>query len=106
MASMDTLECTCSACGNVIGQFINLWVQIGKTYYSPVVQGYEPPALVPSGVVRQGSSGTLIEGCELQDQACSACRVLVGIKCLEAPVNHALGEYVLLCRLNPVRMWS
>ncbi|KAH8885127.1 hypothetical protein GQ53DRAFT_845706 [Thozetella sp. PMI_491] len=96
---METVACNCAGCGHLVGRFLNLWNQIGKTYFSPVVDGERTPSMVPKGAIRTGSQGTLVEGCELQDQACGKCGAMLGIKCLSAPVNHALHDNQLMLNL-------
>jgi len=59
--NMDTILCSCKNCDSEIGEFANLWTQVGKSYVSPVIEPDEGPAVLCHGVVRVGERGTLVE---------------------------------------------
>jgi len=58
---METISCTCKECGGVIGVCANLWTQIGRTYFSPIVEPHDGFMIAPHGAVRLGERGTLVE---------------------------------------------
>lgn len=67
--NMDTIVCRCKKCGSEVGEFINLWTQVGKSYVSPVIEPDEGPAILSRGAVRVGERGTLVEEwCDTQCQ--------------------------------------
>ncbi|ROT35611.1 hypothetical protein SODALDRAFT_320906 [Sodiomyces alkalinus F11] len=88
---METLRCQCVSCNSDLASFVNLWVQIGKGYCSPVIEA-ENIKLDPKGPQRGGESGTLVADCLLQDLVCIKCQSNVGLKCVTSPVNHVLHE--------------
>jgi len=57
---MDILVCRCVTCNAQLGRFLNLWVQIGKKYYSPVVDVIDGFNIVPTGAVRVGEPATVV----------------------------------------------
>jgi regulator of replication initiation timing len=109
---METVFCECKKCDAPIGRFVNLWTQIGKSYFSPVVEPEDDLAVGGQGAVRIGERGTLVEEwsapcsryrknhvsnthpSQLQDIVCSNCAALLGLRCIQTPVNHVLDEYV------------
>ncbi|KAK4127143.1 hypothetical protein N657DRAFT_661377 [Parathielavia appendiculata] len=99
---METVFCECKKCGAPIGRFVNLWTQIGKSYFSPVVEPEDDLAIQYHGTIRIGEQGTLVEGCHLQDIICRGCAALLGLRCIQTPVNHVLDENQLLLRLASV----
>ena len=60
---METVDCNCKKCGTTIGHFINLWTQVGKRYFSPIVNpdSDDSLALRSEGGIRVGEAGTLVE---------------------------------------------
>lgn len=56
---MEKLKCQCIKCESVLANFVNLWIQVGKGYCSPVVEA-EDVKLVTSGPQRDGEKGTLV----------------------------------------------
>ena len=58
---METVFCECKKCNAQIGRFANLWTQIGKSYFSPVVEPEDDLAVHCQGAVRIGERGTLVE---------------------------------------------
>jgi hypothetical protein len=58
---METVFCECKKCDAPIGRFVNLWTQIGKSYFSPVVEPEDDLAIKCKGAVRIGERGTLVE---------------------------------------------
>ncbi|KAK1827208.1 hypothetical protein QBC39DRAFT_267529 [Podospora conica] len=101
---MESVYCNCKQCSATIGLFVNLWTQIGKSYFSPVIAPDDSPAVLREGASRMGEKGTLVEECHLQDIACASCNVILGLQCLETPVNHVLDEDQLLLRLASVEL--
>ncbi|KAK4103137.1 hypothetical protein N658DRAFT_422231 [Parathielavia hyrcaniae] len=99
---METVFCECKKCDAPIGRFFNLWTQIGKSYFSPVVEPEDDLAIQFHGAFRIGEHGTLVEGCQLQDIICRSCAALLGLRCIQIPVNHVLEENQLLLRLASV----
>ncbi len=61
IAAMETVFCECKKCDSAIGRFANLWTQIGKSYFSPVVEPEDELAIQSHGTVRIGERGTLVE---------------------------------------------
>lgn len=59
---MELISCTCKACNVIIGDFANLWTQIGTSYYSPIVDPEPDVGIGSRGTVRFGEKGTLVEG--------------------------------------------
>ncbi|KAK3330873.1 hypothetical protein B0H66DRAFT_77801 [Apodospora peruviana] len=95
---MDKVLSHCNNCHSTIGQFMNLWTQIGKSYFSPVVEPNSDLEVDCQGTVRLGETGTLVEGCSLQDIVCANCATILGLKCIETPVNHVLHDNQFLLR--------
>ncbi len=58
---METVFCECKKCGAPVGRFVNLWTQIGKSYFSPVVEPEDDLAVRCQGAARIGERGTLVE---------------------------------------------
>ncbi|KAJ4290179.1 hypothetical protein N0V88_006688 [Collariella sp. IMI 366227] len=84
---METVFCECKKCDAPIGRFANLWTQIGKGYFSPVVEPEDDLAVKCKGTVRIGERNTLVEEW-----------------CIQTPVNHVLDENQLLLRLASVEL--
>ncbi|AEO65401.1 uncharacterized protein THITE_56406, partial [Thermothielavioides terrestris NRRL 8126] len=99
---METAFCECRKCDAPIGRFANLWTQIGKSYFSPVVEPEDDLAVQCQGSVRVGEPDTLVEECHLQDIVCANCGALLGLKCVQTPVNHVLDQNQLLLRLASI----
>jgi hypothetical protein len=59
---METINICCKSCDNLIAEFTNLWTQIGKSYFSPIIDPPHAPNIVSHGPVRSGEKGTLVEG--------------------------------------------
>jgi hypothetical protein len=59
---MEIITFTCKGCGSSIGNLTNLWTQIGKSYFSPIVDPHHGPDINPHGPLRSGEKGTLVEG--------------------------------------------
>lgn len=57
---METVFCECKKCDAAIGRFTNLWTQIGKSYFSPVMEPEDDLAVQYQGTVRIGEQGTLV----------------------------------------------
>lgn len=57
---METVFCECKKCDAAIGRFTNLWTQIGKSYFSPVMEPEDDLAVQYQGSVRIGDQGTLV----------------------------------------------
>ncbi|OIW35589.1 hypothetical protein CONLIGDRAFT_63525 [Coniochaeta ligniaria NRRL 30616] len=103
---METVTFTCKTCDSSIGEFANLWTQIGKSYFSPIVDPQRGPDIRSHGPLRSGEKGTLVEGCQLQDIACMSCGAVLGIRCSSTPVNHVLDENQILFRITTVQPLS
>ena len=58
---MEEVECRCGKCDGAIGQVVNLWTRIGRTYFCPVLPSSVGFDVVPRGDVRVGETGTLVE---------------------------------------------
>jgi hypothetical protein len=64
---MEVLRCKCAKCDSELGHFMNLWTQIGKNYFSPLVApSDELEAIVANGPSRSGEAGTIIGGWYVQ----------------------------------------
>ncbi|KAI2462830.1 hypothetical protein F4781DRAFT_168284 [Annulohypoxylon bovei var. microspora] len=98
---MEKIACSCTKCKVYLGEFINQWIKIGKSYVSPVVEPEEISPIGPTGTARLGEKQTLIENCHLQDQACR-CGAVIGLRCLDTPVNHVLHNGQLFLQLSSV----
>ncbi|KAK3902720.1 hypothetical protein C8A05DRAFT_15254 [Staphylotrichum tortipilum] len=101
---METVFCECKKCDAPIGRFVNLWTQIGKSYFSPVVEPEDDLAVRWQGAARIGEPGTLVQECHLQDIICGSCPALLGLRCIQTPVNHVLDENQILLRLASVEL--
>ncbi|KAL2173377.1 uncharacterized protein P884DRAFT_212156 [Thermothelomyces heterothallicus CBS 202.75] len=101
---METVFCECKKCDAPIGRLANLWTQIGKGYFSPVIEPEDDLAIQPQGAIRIGGRGTLVDECHLQDLVCTSCNALLGLRCVQTPVNHVLDKNQLLLRLASVEL--
>ncbi|KAI0385808.1 hypothetical protein F5Y04DRAFT_157173 [Hypomontagnella monticulosa] len=99
---MDRVVCSCKRCAQRLGQFANLWIKIGKSYISPVIDNGDGLAITLTGSVRLGEEQTLVDHCHLRDVACINCHAVVGLRCLDTPVNHVLHENQLFLRLSSI----
>ncbi|KAM4059559.1 hypothetical protein HRG_011615 [Hirsutella rhossiliensis] len=101
---MDRVVCKCAKCDAILGSLINLWLQLGKKYITPLThaQDDDPFPIATSGLVRQGDADTLVGGCQLQDAECAKCRANLGQKCLKSPVNHVLSDGQIIFRITSV----
>ena len=61
LSTMESVYCNCNQCNATIGLFVNLWTQIGKSYFSPIIDPDDSPAVVAQGSSRMGEKGTLVE---------------------------------------------
>lgn len=59
---MRTVTFACRGCDSPIGDFTNLWTQIGKSYFSPIIDPQRSPDIRSHGPLRAGEKGTLVEG--------------------------------------------
>jgi len=57
---MKTLRCKCAGCGAELAQLVNLWTQIGKTYYSPILDPEHGMNIITLGQSRIGDEMTLV----------------------------------------------
>ncbi|KAM7190553.1 hypothetical protein V8F20_009686 [Naviculisporaceae sp. PSN 640] len=89
---METVKCICKTCDSELGECINIWTKIGDRYVSPVTEPDSGLALQDEGDVRVGNKGSIVEECRLQNVACSSCAKELGLRCIDTPVNHVLGE--------------
>ncbi|KAF4822771.1 hypothetical protein CGCSCA5_v002243 [Colletotrichum siamense] len=99
---MDTVQCRCKNCQANLAKFANLWTQIGKSYFSPVLEAKGDVKTVDVEPIRKGEPQTLVAECELKDIACAKCQQVIGIKCLSSPVNHVFDDSQILLRQNSV----
>ncbi|KAL5615597.1 hypothetical protein BROUX41_005636 [Berkeleyomyces rouxiae] len=90
-----TLTASCKGCKFVIGVFSNSWTQVGKSYYTPC-EAPQNIQVQDKGMARRGEPETLVEGCELQDVCCPACRIIFGLRCVSTPPGHVLVKEQLL----------
>lgn len=60
--NMEIVSFTCKECDDRIGEFANLWTQVGKSYFSPIVDAEHAPEIESHGPHRSGEKGTLVEG--------------------------------------------
>lgn len=58
---MESVYCNCKECNATIGLFVNLWTQIGKSYFSPIINPDDSPAVLAEGASRMGEKRTLVE---------------------------------------------
>lgn len=103
---MERIRCNCRQCGSKLSDFMNLWIQVGKSYCTPVAQPAGSIQIKHHGGARLGDTQTLVEGCKLQDVACSTCGTVVGLKCLSTPLNHVFDDDQILFRLSSVETVS
>ncbi|KAJ9130241.1 hypothetical protein NKR23_g12282 [Pleurostoma richardsiae] len=99
---MERIRCCCKHCGFNLGELLNTWTQIGKSYYSPVLDPHVPLKVLVHGEVRTGDKQTLVGECDLQDIACASCYAIVGLQCIRTPLNHVLAEDQVLLRFTSV----
>jgi hypothetical protein len=59
---METIRICCKSCDSSIGEFTNLWTQVGKSYFSPIVDPPHAPEIESAGPARAGEKETLVEG--------------------------------------------
>lgn len=62
---MDLVVVRCAKCDSKLGNLVNSWTQIGKKYITPVAYAEEKgdaDKISPTGTVRLGDAGTLVEG--------------------------------------------
>jgi len=59
--AMEQVECRCAKCEGILGQVVNLWTRIGRTYCCPVLPSPSGFDVLPQGNVRVGETGTLVE---------------------------------------------
>jgi len=57
---MELVYCNCKNCNATVGLFLNLWTQIGKSYFSPIIDPDGELAITYSGAIRVGERGTLV----------------------------------------------
>ncbi|KAI0842859.1 hypothetical protein F5Y06DRAFT_75127 [Hypoxylon sp. FL0890] len=101
---MEQVDCSCASCDRRLGQFFNLWIKIGKSYISPVIGNGDNLGAPKTGPIRLGEEQTLIENCQLQDVSCLHCLAIIGLRCLNTPVNHVLHNDQLFLRLSSVNI--
>lgn len=58
---MEIVTFTCKGCDVSIDDFANLLTQVGKSYFSPIVDPEHGPAIMSQGPLRAGKKGTLVE---------------------------------------------
>ncbi|KAI1103303.1 hypothetical protein F4804DRAFT_232789 [Jackrogersella minutella] len=58
---MERIVCSCVKCDQRLGEFINLWIKIGKNHISPIVDNQENLDVISIGTARLGEEQTLIE---------------------------------------------
>lgn len=58
---MDRIRCTCRQCDSKLGDFFNQWIQIGKTYFTPIIDPSGVVNLRAAGAVRWGDENTLVD---------------------------------------------
>ncbi|KAI1461883.1 hypothetical protein F4805DRAFT_186398 [Annulohypoxylon moriforme] len=100
---MERVVCSCANCNAYLGEFFNQWVKIGKSYISPLIEGDRISSVTLTGEVRLGDKETLVENCHLQDLACN-CNEVIGLKCLDTPVNHVLCDGQLFLRFSSIHI--
>ncbi|OHE93621.1 hypothetical protein CORC01_11120 [Colletotrichum orchidophilum] len=99
---MEVIQCKCTSCQTKLANFFNLWTQIGKSYFSPLIDAQGTTQMVAKEPTRIGEAETLVAGCELQDVSCVKCDNVIGLKCLSSPVNHVLCDSQILLRQTSV----
>ncbi len=127
---MERVQCRCKKCGDVLGEFANLWTQIGRNYVSPTVRLGNGLNVVSHGAIRVGGKRNLgrelvslsvvhvgrrlrsnaDKPCppppwvtsRLQEVACAGCQERVGTECLNTPTNHVLDKYASFSLYNGV----
>ncbi|KAK1778272.1 hypothetical protein QBC45DRAFT_377180 [Copromyces sp. CBS 386.78] len=93
---MEVVICSCEKCGKKIGSFINLWIELNaQGFISPII-GSDDARGFRHGRKHYGVQGTLFEKCRLQYLLCVGCDALLGVKCVETPVNHVLARNQIL----------
>ncbi|OBT74685.1 hypothetical protein VF21_06973 [Pseudogymnoascus sp. 05NY08] len=105
---MEVVTCSCAKCGTFIGDFENIWNQIGKKHFSPVSLKRKDwsAGLQHSGDVRIAPTETVIEDSYLQDLACVGCEEILGLLCHDAPPGHILRKSQLILHLNKMKVIS
>ncbi|KAK8049815.1 hypothetical protein PG994_011545 [Apiospora phragmitis] len=61
---MEPVTLNCKNCEAAIGSTVNAWVQIGKTYFSPVFFPGSDFDVIAVGSIRTGESSTLVDQCD------------------------------------------
>ncbi|KAI1436766.1 hypothetical protein GGR50DRAFT_190040 [Xylaria sp. CBS 124048] len=96
---MESVTTYCSQCDHPLATLLNLWVQIGKSYISPVTQAENGFVdILPLGPARRGEKGTIVDSCRVKEVVCTICGSTLGSICESAAVNHVLYEGQLLLR--------
>ncbi|KFY40368.1 hypothetical protein V494_03536 [Pseudogymnoascus sp. VKM F-4513 (FW-928)] len=105
---MEVATCSCAKCGTFIGDFENLWNQIGKKHFSPVNLKSKNwiVGLQHAEDVRIAPTETTIEDSYLQDLACVGCEELLGMLCHDAPPGHILRKDQIILHLNKMKVIS
>ncbi|KAI5861754.1 hypothetical protein GGS23DRAFT_611338 [Durotheca rogersii] len=103
---MGRVICSCGNCARRLGEVLDLWVAIGGSYISPVAEGADGWDVVPSGPAQGGDEQRLLDSCHLQGVACAGCRAVVGLRCVDTPVNHVLHGGQLLLPSSSVAITS
>ncbi|KAI0008920.1 hypothetical protein F4779DRAFT_414583 [Xylariaceae sp. FL0662B] len=97
---MQQVACSCVKCNHRLGELLNLWIQIGKSYISPIIPSERDLKITPSGSVRLGDRQTLVDSCRLQNVACAKCWAIIGLRLTDTPINHVLQKGQLFLRLS------
>ncbi|KAH9888265.1 hypothetical protein F4778DRAFT_786078 [Xylariomycetidae sp. FL2044] len=96
--------CICKKCGHHVADFVNLCIQVGKSYIGPVITPTAGLDIIASGEVRLGEKNTIVQDCHLQDISCIRCSAVLGIRCTSTPVNHVFTKEQLLLRVASIRI--
>jgi hypothetical protein len=57
---MERIGCNCKTCGARVGIFVNLWMQVGRSYFSPILDPQSDLSVIGQGDVRVGEQQTLV----------------------------------------------
>ncbi|KAI8632249.1 hypothetical protein F5Y19DRAFT_356188 [Xylariaceae sp. FL1651] len=101
---MEPVVAQCRECDHHLGRLMNVWIQIGKGYISPVIHPQDDFDIILEGDIRRGDKQTLVHDCRIQDIACNRCGSILGSKCISSAVNHVLHEGQLLIRNSSIQI--
>ncbi|KAI1156683.1 hypothetical protein F4825DRAFT_213656 [Nemania diffusa] len=101
---MDTVVACCNKCSALLCTLPNLWIQIGQSYISPVIETKHSWEISSAGRVRPGKQGTIVDNCDVQEIICNQCCSILGTKCLGSAINYIIHKDQLLLRISSIQI--